>query len=661
MSTISADAIVNVTPNVISAGGSALDMVGMVLSTSGRVPTGTIAAFPNKDAVESFFGPSTNEAALAAIYFNGFDNSNKLPGSILFTQFPIAGVPAYLRGGNISGITLAALQGLSGSLTVVIDGFTHTAASINLSAATSFSAAAALIQTGLTASEPTAAVTTAALAPSTASVTGSIAEDILTVTAVSTGVLVPGGTITGTGISAGTLIVDQLSGTTGGTGTYGVSIVQTVASTTISETYATLTVSAVSSGTVSVGQTVTGAGVTPGSLVTALGTGTGLVGTYIVSPTQTVASESITLTATGLTVTFDSVSGAFVITSGITGSPSTAAFATGTLAIPLLLTQATGAVLSQGSAPQTATTFMNAIAATTQNWATFMLAFDPDGGSGNTQKLAFAQWAGQQGSRYAYIAWDTDASPATTLPASSSLAQLIAAAQLDGTSVIWTPTTSLNPIPGSMAAFICGAIASIDFTETNGRTTLAFRSQSGLFADVTNGTIASNLAGNPLVAGSFGNGYNFYGAYATANENFVFFNRGTISGKFQWLDSYINQIWLNNAFQLALVLLLTEVKSIPYNAVGKGLIEAALADPILAGLNFGAFRAGVTLSQAQIAEVNNAAGGNIAPTLSTRGWYLQVKDASPQVRQARASPPCSFWYLDGQSVQSISLASILVQ
>jgi hypothetical protein len=661
MPTISADAIVNVTPNVISAGGSALDMVGLVLSTSGRVPTGTVSPFPSSAAVSSFFGASSNEAALAAIYFNGFDNSNKLPGSILFAQFPIAGVPAYLRGGNISGLSLAALQGLSGSLTVVIDGYTHTAASINLSAATSFSAAAALIQTGLTASEPTASVTTAALAPTTASVTGSIAEDILTVTAVSSGVLVPGGTITGTGISAGTQIVDQLSGTTGGTGTYAVSILQTVASTTISETYATLTVSAVSSGTVSAGQTVTGAGVTPGSLVTALGTGTGLTGTYIVSPTQTVASEAITLTATGLTVTFDSVSGAFVITSGITGAASTAAFATGTLAIPLLLTQATGATLSQGSAPQTATTFMNAIAATTQNWATFMLAFDPDGGSGNTQKLAFAQWAGLQGSRYAYIAWDTDASPATMLPAPNSLAQLISAAQLDGTSVIWTPTTSLNPIPGTIAAFVCGAIASIDFTQLNGRVTLAFRSQPGLFADVTNGTIAFNLGGAPLVPGSFGNGYNYYGVYATANENDVFLNRGFVSGKFQWLDSFVNQIWLNNAFQLALLRLLIEVKSIPYNAVGKGLIEAALADPILAGLNFGAFRAGVTLSQAQIAEVNNAAGFNIATTLSNRGWYLLIQDASPQVRQARGSMPITFFYMDGQSVQAISLTSTLVQ
>lgn len=63
----------------------------------------------------------------------------------------------------------------------------------------------------------------------------------------------------------------------------------------------TLTVSAVTSGTLAVGQTITGSGVTGGTTITALGTGTGGVGTYTVSATQTVSSTSIT--ATGPTYT----------------------------------------------------------------------------------------------------------------------------------------------------------------------------------------------------------------------------------------------------------------------------------------------------------------------------------------------------------------------
>jgi hypothetical protein len=35
-----------------------------------------------------------------------------------------------------------------------------------------------------------------------------------------------------------------------------------------------------------------------------------------------------------------------------------------------------------------------------------------------------------------------------------------------------------------------------------------------------------------------------------------------------------------------------------------------------------------------------------------------VLDASPQVRQARGSPPITFWYMDGESVQRINIASI---
>lgn len=81
----------------------------------------------------------------------------------------------------------------------------------------------------------TGAVSTAATAsPSTgAVVTGSIATTTLTVTGVTSGTLYPGQTISGSGVTAGTYIVAQLTGATGGTGTYTVSPSQTASSTTI--------------------------------------------------------------------------------------------------------------------------------------------------------------------------------------------------------------------------------------------------------------------------------------------------------------------------------------------------------------------------------------------------------------------------------------------
>lgn len=67
-----------------------------------------------------------------------------------------------------------------------------------------------------------------------ASVTGSIANTgVFTVTAVGSGALAPGMGITGTGVPANTFIQSQLSGTTGGIGTYQVNTTTVVASETI--------------------------------------------------------------------------------------------------------------------------------------------------------------------------------------------------------------------------------------------------------------------------------------------------------------------------------------------------------------------------------------------------------------------------------------------
>ncbi|TAL90911.1 MAG: hypothetical protein EPN62_00820 [Candidimonas sp.] len=125
-------------------------------------------------------------------------------------------------------------------------------------------------------------------------VTGSIAGDVLTVSAVTSGTILVGQTISGTGVTAGTKIVSLGTGT-GGDGTYIVDTAQTVASTAITASGGTLTVSAVGSGTLAVGDALTGAGVTAGTAITQLLTGAGGVGTYAVNIGQTVASEAITV------------------------------------------------------------------------------------------------------------------------------------------------------------------------------------------------------------------------------------------------------------------------------------------------------------------------------------------------------------------------------
>lgn len=351
------------------------------------------------------------------------------------------------------------------------------------------------------------------------------------------------------------------------------------------------------------------------------------------------------LNASPATVTYDSTSGAFVITSGTTGASSTIGFASGAMSALLLLTSATGAYNSQGAIASTPAAAMASVIAITQSWATFATLFNPDG-SGNANKLLFAQWTSSQNNRYAYVVWDTDASPTTQIPASASLGYLISQAAYSGTVCVYE-TSDLY-----YAAFIMGSIASIDFNQTAGRTSLAFRTQSGVVPSVNSQVVAANLQGNF---------YNYYCAAATANQQFNFFFPGSISGPFKWIDSFINQIWMNSAFQLNLMTLLTQVKSVPYNAAGQTLIEQSLMDTIQAALNFGSIQPGVTLSSLQVAEVNAAAGVRISDTLASRGWYLQVKPATAQVRSQRGSPPCTFWYMDGGSVNTINLASVDVQ
>jgi hypothetical protein len=570
---IPAAAIVSVTPSVISAGGNALDLSGVILSNNPRTPIGSVLSFPSQAAVASFYGPSSQKAALATNYFLGFDNSNQKPGALLIAQYNQSSVGAWLLGGSVSGLSLAQLQALSGVLAVTIDGTLRTSSAINLSSATSFSNAAELISIAL-----------GVTGPAGASFTGAIAGSVLTVSVVATGALVAG-------------------------------------------------------------QEVRGAGIATGTLIASFGTGTGGTGTYNLTGTQTVTSEA--MTSNQPVVTYDSIAGAFYVISPTTGAASTIGFGSGTISTGLALTQATGATLSQGAIAAVPATFMSALVNVTQNWACFMTSFDPDNGSGNTQKLAFSAWTNGTVDRYVYVGWDTDIAPTLSQNASASFGKIVDNANSNGTIPIYSPSQG-----AALAAFEMGCIASLDFGETNGRATMKFRSQTGITPDITNQTVAANLEAN---------GYNYYGAWATADQQFNFFSPGQITGPFAWIDSYVDQIWLNNQFQLALMELLINVKSIPYNQQGYGLIRAAMMDPVNQALNFGAIRAGVTLSQAQIAEVNTAAGRKIDDVLNTVGWYIQILDATPQVRVARGTPPITFFYLDGGSVQRLNLASIEVQ
>jgi hypothetical protein len=582
IASIPASQLVNVLPGVLGTGGNPPALNAVFLTEDPSIPIGTVQAFPNAVAVADWFGPNAQETLDANVYFSGFENAQQLPGTLYFAQFNASAVSAYLRSASFANLPLTAIQGLSGTLTIAIDGETVTASDINLSSATSFTNAAALIQ---------AAIQTA----------GSI--------------------FSGTG--------------------------------TVVNASPTLTINSTVSGELHVGDTVVGTDIPPNTTILSFGTYTVIAGTGTVTmsanATGGAGPEAVTVTSAA-TCSYDNLRDAFVIESSTTGVNSAVAFpTTNALSTGLQLTAATGAVQSPGAAAATPASCMNGVVAAQQNWATFMTVFEPDGGVGTTNKLAFASWvstatpAGAE--RFCYVAWDPSLTP-TTGAAPESFAQLVVAAGYNGVVPVFDQSSGLK------AAFICGCAASIDFSQPNGRITFAYKGQAGLVPDVTSATVAQNLIANA---------YNFYGQYATATQQFQFLQPGSMPGEWNWIDPYIDQIWLNQSIVAAIMQLLTNIRTLPYNNQGYALIRSAVLDPINAALNAGVIVSGVALSAAQQQEINNDAGANIAQTIITQGYYLQILPATASIRGARTSPPMTLWYTDGGSVQQIELDSIDIE
>ena len=150
-----------------------------------------------------------------------------------------------------------------------------------------------------TGSASTATATTFSIAAETFSVTASVSGNVMTVTAVGSGTLYPGSVLSSAAGSA--TIIAQLSGTTGGIGTYSLSVPeQSVASTTVTGTYGLLTLGGTITGTFPLGASISGTAVPAGATITANSTngsaltGAGGAGTYV---TLTGTASSGTLTA----------------------------------------------------------------------------------------------------------------------------------------------------------------------------------------------------------------------------------------------------------------------------------------------------------------------------------------------------------------------------
>lgn len=139
------------------------------------------------------------------------------------------------------------------------------------------------------------AVATGTIATGAGSATGTIQGNLMTLSGSLTGGFHVGCPVTGTNVITGTKITRQVSGTPNGLGVYEVTPgYQDVESTTISETHGVFTAASGLTGTFEVGSVLSGTNVDDGNTIVEFGTGTGGLGTYFTSISETVGSTAIT-------------------------------------------------------------------------------------------------------------------------------------------------------------------------------------------------------------------------------------------------------------------------------------------------------------------------------------------------------------------------------
>lgn len=404
--------------------------------------------------------------------------------------------------------------------------------------------------------------------------------------------------------------------------------------------------------------------ITPGTLTITFA-GVGLTSSSINLSAATSFTDAATIIQAAFTtppfaVTWDAVRSMFVFTSTATGATETIVYPTDTIATALYLTAATGATLSQGAAADTPSSAMNNVVAVTRNWATMSYITEP----ALANKEAFAVWFSGENEQYMMVAWDSD-SQASVQGATEPFGVVAKTNKYNGVMCIGGDPAAgtLGTICMYVGAFVQGMIASINFSQAQGKITLAGKSANSA-------AVVPTCANLTTYANLIANGYSCYGSFASRNQGFVFFSDGNLPGSFPWADQLIDQIWLSAQLQLALLTLYTTVNSIPYDPTGYGMIRAALVGqkntgsatdngPINNALNNGVIEAGVTLSSSQATAINTAAGvSNAASAVQNNGYFLQILDPGATARAARQTPIINLWYTDGGSVQSFTLDSI---
>lgn len=377
------------------------------------------------------------------------------------------------------------------------------------------------------------------------------------------------------------------------------------------------------------------------------------------SDVATKVAEAIT----GVTGTYDSNQNMFTFTTETVGSEATIGYASDaaqaavgmavvgeekvsaavegvSLASLLGLTKDDGAILSQGVMKQTEAENLDAVCEVTRNWVGFTTIWEAE----LEEAQAFAAWADGSGDDYVYFDWTTDEKTTSQLTQSETKP-----AKLMDT---YNCTACLY---GNWrdAAFALAVGASIAWERTQGMKVWFAKNASGITPIVTSETQADALE---LIR------CNYTGEFATRNDSFRFFNRGTLtSDLYGFIDVLYGSIYLKSAIQTSCMNGFQQTNRVPYNARGEAFIRAWCQDPINRCLNNGVIDTGLSLNETQRVQIMNETGSeNVIQEIQSKGYWIGVSLPDAAGRAQREAPYVTVYYAYAGGVQKLQCEAVAV-
>lgn len=363
-------------------------------------------------------------------------------------------------------------------------------------------------------------------------------------------------------------------------------------------------------------------------------------------------------------VRFTSQTNAFVIIAGEVGNAVTVDYAEGPLADLLGMSKNANGILSRGAYERTYTETLDKAYSLSGNFASYATIEEV---SSTADALELGAWANNkfnEGALFLYV-WHTsdislnsdDAAMQQSTVGYATVGEAVVVNAGAGRAIaerfIKDAPQGVAGVYGDCrySAFLMGAIASIDWNIPNATITFAFKSQSGLPANVTDEKTYRTLTELKLT---------FLGDFAGRNDNFRFTVNACVFGDYRYIDTYVNAAWLVDKLQTRIAQNFTQTSRVGYDAAGTALIYAFCLPVFEQAVQNGVITKGLTISEAQKEIIKNEAGLDISADLSNNGYYLQILEANDDTRAQRASPPCRLWYAYSGAVHSLNIAATAV-